>query len=61
MKENTPMDFTELFQQLRCPDEHHAELAYDAAAQTLTCTVCQRVFRIEDNVPVLLLDEAQTA
>ncbi|GIJ69373.1 Trm112 family protein [Virgisporangium ochraceum] len=55
------MDFTELFQQLRCPDEHHAELAYDAAAQTLTCTVCRRVFRIEDNVPVLLLDEAQTA
>jgi uncharacterized protein YbaR (Trm112 family) len=59
MKENTPMDLTDLFEQLRCPDEHHAELAYDAAAQTLTCTVCQRVFRIEDNVPVLLLDEAQ--
>ncbi|GAA0899055.1 Trm112 family protein [Virgisporangium aurantiacum] len=53
------MDLTDLFEQLRCPDEHHAELAYDAAAQTLTCTVCQRVFRIEDNVPVLLLDEAK--
>ena len=48
-----------LLELLRCPDEHHAELAYDAAAQTLTCTVCQRVFRIEDNVPVLLLDEAK--
>jgi uncharacterized protein len=59
MKESTPMDFADLFAQLRCPDEHHAELAYDAAAQTLTCTVCQRVFRIEDNVPVLLLDEAK--
>lgn len=52
------MDLAVLFEQLRCPDEHHAELAHDAAAQTLTCTVCQRVFRIEDNVPVMLLDDA---
>ena len=53
------MDFAKLYEQLRCPDEHHAELAYDADAQTLTCTECKRVFRIEDNVPVLLLDEAK--
>ena len=53
------MDLAELFEQLRCPDEHHAELTYDADAQTLTCTECKRVFRIEDNVPVLLLDEAK--
>ncbi len=53
------MDPAELFAQLRCPDEHHAELAYDAAAQTLTCTECQRVFPIEDGVPVLLLEEAK--
>jgi uncharacterized protein YbaR (Trm112 family) len=52
------MDLAVILEQLRCPDEHHAELAHDAAAQTLTCTVCQRVFRIEDNVPVMLLDEA---
>jgi uncharacterized protein YbaR (Trm112 family) len=58
MKESTRMDLAELFEQLRCPDEHHAELTYDADAQTLTCTECKRVFRIEDNVPVLLLDEA---
>ena len=44
---------------LRCPDEHHAELEYDAAAQTLTCTECRRVFEISDGIPVLLLDEAR--
>lgn len=49
----------DLFEQLRCPDEHHAELTHDAAAQTLTCTECKRVFPIEDGVPVLLLEEAK--
>jgi uncharacterized protein YbaR (Trm112 family) len=44
---------------LRCPDEHHAELTYDADAQTLTCAQCRRAFEIRDDIPVLLLDEAQ--
>jgi uncharacterized protein YbaR (Trm112 family) len=44
---------------LRCPDSHHATLDYDAAAQTLTCTQCARVFEIRDGIPVLLLDEAR--
>jgi uncharacterized protein len=48
-----------LLEILRCPDEHHAELTYDAAAQTLTCTECRRVFEIRDGIPVLLLDEAR--
>ncbi|MGI5245342.1 Trm112 family protein [Dactylosporangium sp. CA-139066] len=43
---------------LRCPDEHHAELTFDAEAQTLTCTECGRIFEIRDGIPVLLLDEA---
>jgi uncharacterized protein YbaR (Trm112 family) len=47
-----------LLEILRCPDEHHARLTYDADAQTLTCTECGRVFEIRDGVPVLLLDEA---
>ena len=47
-----------LLEILRCPDEHHAVLTYDAAAQTLTCTECRRVFPIRDGIPVLLLDEA---
>lgn len=45
---------------LACPDTHHAPLTYDAAAQTLTCTECHRIFRIDDGIPVLLLDEART-
>lgn len=57
-KENT-LD-TALLDILRCPDEHHAELTYDAAAQTLTCTECRRIFPIQDGIPVLLLDEAIT-
>ena len=34
-------------------------LDYDAGAQTLTCTVCRRVFEVRDDIPVLLLDEAR--
>ena len=48
-----------LLEYLRCPDEHHAELRYDAAAQTLTCTECARIFEVRDGIPVLLLDEAR--
>jgi hypothetical protein len=49
-----------LLEILRCPDTHHASLAYDEAAQTLTCSECGRVFEIRDGIPVLLLDEART-
>jgi uncharacterized protein YbaR (Trm112 family) len=48
-----------LLEILRCPDEHHAELTYDEAAQTLTCIQCRRVYEIRDGIPVLLLDEAR--
>jgi uncharacterized protein YbaR (Trm112 family) len=44
---------------LACPDTHHAPLTYDAAAQTLTCTECRRIFEVRDGIPVLLLDEAR--
>ena len=48
-----------LLEVLACPDTHHAPLDYDADAQTLTCTECRRVFRVDDGIPVLLLDEAR--
>jgi uncharacterized protein YbaR (Trm112 family) len=48
-----------LLEVLACPDTHHAPLDYDEAAQTLTCSHCRRIFRIDDGIPVLLLDEAQ--
>ena len=44
---------------LACPSEDHAPLTYDETAQVLECTSCQRVYRIEDGIPVLLLDESQ--
>jgi uncharacterized protein YbaR (Trm112 family) len=47
-----------LLELFRCPDEHHAELTYDAQAQTLTCVECGRIFPIRDGIPILLLDEA---
>ena len=47
-----------LLEILRCPDTDHVPLTYDEAAQTLTCTVCRRVYGIEDGIPVLLLDQA---
>jgi uncharacterized protein len=48
----------QLLEILACPDTHHAPLDYDAEAQTLTCTECGRVFRVQDDIPVLLLDES---
>jgi uncharacterized protein len=51
----------QLLEILACPDTHHTPLDYDAAAQTLTCTQCRRVFEVRDGIPVLLLDEARPA
>ena len=48
----------QLLEMLACPDTHHAPLAHDPAALTLTCTECGRVFPIRDDIPTLLLDEA---
>ena len=41
-----------------CPGDH-AELRYDEAEQTLTCTGCGRIYEVRDGIPVLLLDEAR--
>ena len=49
----------QLLEILACPDTHHAPLEFDAAAQTLTCTECKRIFEVRDGFPVLLLDEAR--
>ncbi len=35
------------------------DLVYDETAQTLTCNKCRLRYRIEDDIPVLLIDEAQ--
>lgn len=48
---------------LACPCDQHAPLSYDTEAADgsgeLACTGCDRVYRIDDGIPVLLLDEAR--
>jgi uncharacterized protein YbaR (Trm112 family) len=48
---------------LACPCGKAAPLSYDPAAADgegeLACTACDRVYRIDDGIPVLLLDEAR--
>lgn len=52
-----------LVEMLACPCDAHAPLDYDPQAADgageLGCTQCDRVFRIDDGIPVLLLDEAR--
>ncbi|HEX6352502.1 Trm112 family protein [Actinophytocola sp.] len=51
-----------LMEILACPSDDHAPLHVgsptDPEADVLTCTSCGRQFRVEDGIPVLLLDEA---
>jgi len=35
------------------------DLAYDAAAQTLTCAACRLRYRVVDDIPVMLAEEAE--
>jgi uncharacterized protein len=51
-----------LLEILACPSDDHAPLhagsPTDPEADVLTCTSCGRQFRVDDGIPVLLLDEA---
>ncbi len=42
-----------------CP-KCKGELEYDSDKNKLTCENCRLVFRVEDDIPVLLLDEAES-
>ena len=35
------------------------DLTYDEAGSTLTCQACRLIYRIEDDIPVMLADEAK--
>ena len=35
------------------------DLAYDESAQTLTCAACRLRYRIVDDIPVMLAEEAE--
>jgi uncharacterized protein len=43
---------------LVCP-ACRGDLVYDAAAGTLTCQACRLRYRVEDDIPVMLVDQAE--
>ena len=43
---------------LACP-ACKGDLVYDPAAETLTCNACRLRYRIVDDVPVMLVEEAE--
>jgi uncharacterized protein YbaR (Trm112 family) len=50
----------QLLELLACPSDDHAPLREEnrGGNDVLVCSHCASVFRIEDGIPVLLLDEA---
>jgi uncharacterized protein YbaR (Trm112 family) len=49
---------TDLLSILVCP-ACKGDLAYDAEAQTLTCPKCRLRYKVVDDIPVMLVDEAE--
>jgi len=43
---------------LACP-ACKGELIYDPTGQTLTCNRCRLRYKIEDDIPVMLVEEAE--
>jgi uncharacterized protein YbaR (Trm112 family) len=48
----------ELLDILACP-KCKGTLDYDPQKSTLTCRVCRLRYRIEDDIPIMLIDEAE--
>ena len=49
---------TELKEILACP-RCKGELDFREPEQKIVCKACQLVYRIEDDIPVMLIDEAK--
>jgi len=48
----------ELLDILCCPKaECHGELDYDSSANTLTCRKCGHVYRVENDIPIMLVED----
>ena len=43
---------------LACP-KCKGDLEYDREKETLTCRACKLRYRIEDDIPIMLIDEAE--
>jgi uncharacterized protein len=50
----------ELLKILCCP-KCHGGLLYEAEKNTLTCKKCGKVYRIKDDIPIMLPDEESSA
>lgn len=48
---------TQLLSILVCP-KCKGDLVYDESANTLTCGNCRLVYAVEQDIPILLIDEA---
>ena len=48
----------ELLSILVCP-ACRGDLAYDEAAERLTCNACRLRYRVVDDIPVMLVEEAE--
>jgi uncharacterized protein YbaR (Trm112 family) len=48
----------ELLEILACP-KCKGDLEYDAEKDTLTCQHCRLIYKVEDNIPNMLIDEAK--
>ncbi len=48
-----------LLEILACPCERHEPVEVDEARQALVCTYCRTAFPVRDDIPVMLLDEAE--
>jgi uncharacterized protein len=49
----------ELLDILACP-KCKGELKYDPERSRLECPACRLRYRIEDDIPIMLIDEAET-
>jgi uncharacterized protein len=47
----------DLLDMLVCPECKQA-LEYRTNPETLKCTHCHRVYRVEDDIPIMLVDQA---
>lgn len=47
-----------LLEKLVCP-QCKGKLIYNEGEETLVCEACKLAFRVTDNIPVLLVDEAE--
>ena len=49
----------ELLEILACP-KCKGDIEYDKEEDTLTCMKCRLIYRVEDDIPIMLIDEAQS-